>query len=168
MSRGETWGKEKPTELWENSKTIYTSPPMTSSESLMESLPCGTPSDSNEELLPLREAIANAIDLLDGRSRYCFEMTQIGKETFADVARYLGISNTRVHQIVSEAKRRLSVRLSTEPLVVEHLNQGRLKNWTRVVTEEGTSYVRRYPPRNRRKGGSRPLRVDRKGASPAN
>lgn len=97
--------------------------PETAIQALMECAPHDEPDLSLEELLPLRDVLADAIDLcLDGRQRWVFEALVIRGESLRSLGRELALSKTHVARLRDEAISLLRTVLEDHPLIERHLN----------------------------------------------
>lgn len=87
----------------------------------MSTAPGEEPETHSEELLGIREAIADAIDALPERERDVFEAVFIGGETLQSVGDRLGYSKMHVSRIRDDAVLMLREALQVVPVVAAHL-----------------------------------------------
>lgn len=89
---------------------------------LMEAAPNHEPEPTQEEMLPLREAIQDAMDeVLDERERFVFDALVVEKRSIRSVGRLLSLSKTQVARIRDDSAGKLAAVLADHPLVKGHL-----------------------------------------------
>lgn len=100
---------------------VHTAPD-TPWQALMECRPGDEPSISKQELLPLRDVIADALDALPARERWVVERHAIERLSFSVIGTQLSLSKSMAHKIYQKAQRRLQAELWDHPLVRGHIN----------------------------------------------
>lgn len=91
---------------------------------LMEAAPGHEPEPTADELLPLREAIQDALEDLDERERFVFDALYVERLSLRHLGRVLSLSKTQVARVRDEATAKLRERLQGHPLVQAHLTDG--------------------------------------------
>jgi RNA polymerase sigma factor (sigma-70 family) len=86
-------------------------------QALMESSPGESAGLSTEEMLPLREAIQDAIDRLPELERLVFDGYFVGRYTMREMAAELGIGKSTVHRLKDKAVSALAAMLGENELV---------------------------------------------------
>lgn len=90
---------------------------------LMACAPNDVPQQSQEELLPLREVICDAIDRLTPEDRFVVEALTIERLSLRQLAVVLGVSKSSVANYRDRAMALLRVELENDPLVISHLKE---------------------------------------------
>lgn len=90
---------------------------------LMAAPPHTPPRSSQEELLPLREVLADAIDALPERHRVAFEACVIERRAMRATAKELGVTKSTVHRLKEEAVCLLREALASHPLIETYLHR---------------------------------------------
>ena len=90
-------------------------------QALMETLPFEEPDTPIVDLLPLKEVIADAWDLLDPREQFVLNSLLIEKRSLRELGRMMSLGKSRVHQIKLEAIVKLQDTLSLDPIVKEKI-----------------------------------------------
>ena len=106
---------------------LYTARPMwdgfeTALEALISCAPFEDPQTSQQERLPLREVLADAIDALPPRERFVFESRITERVSLRELARSLSISKSQVHRIKDNAIALLREALRDHPAIEEYLH----------------------------------------------
>lgn len=86
--------------------------PDTPMQALMEAAPFEDPEVSKLENLPLKDAIADAIDSLDDRSRFIFEKVHYEGYAVRELEGLMSLSKTQVHRIYTRAVKQVRDHLS--------------------------------------------------------
>lgn len=86
--------------------------PETDMQALMEAAPFEEPEVSKAENLPLKDAIADAIDQLDDRSRWVFEKVHYEGYSLRELEPILSLSKSQVHRIYQNAVAQLQTALT--------------------------------------------------------
>jgi len=102
--------------LWDGEATAIAS--------LMATPPHGEPRSSQEELLPLREVLVDAIDALPERHRFAFDACVIERRPMRDTAKELGCTKSTVHRLKDEAVLLLRAALTDHPAIKTYLTGG--------------------------------------------
>lgn len=91
-------------------------------DALMRCAPGQEPMTSKEELLPLREILADAIDTaLDDRERWVFNAIAIERMSVRELAKQLGETKSSTQRTWARARAKLQAHLSGNPYIEEHL-----------------------------------------------
>lgn len=91
--------------------------PATWLQALMETPPGGTQATSREELYPVREALADALDLLTERERYIFDAHEIERISYRAIADRLSMGKSQVCDICNDARAKLAAALQDNPVI---------------------------------------------------
>lgn len=103
---------------------LHETRPLNEFAALLEAMPFEEPDPSREELLPLRDAIQDAIDnVLTERERYVFDAIVIERQSFRQLESVLSLSKSQVWRIHQSALSRLRAELSDHHLIKEYLNR---------------------------------------------
>lgn len=109
---------------YQASRTIQRAPE-TVTEALMQAPPSETPLLAREELLPLRDVIADAMDqVLTPRERWVFERSVIERQPLRGIAADLGLCKSVIDRTKQRAARKLSDALVSEPRIEKYLRRG--------------------------------------------
>ena len=106
---------------WENH--VERRRPSNEYEALMECAPYQEPETHAEQLLALREVLADAIDSLPEREREVFDGVFLRRETLSRLGERLGYSKMHVSRIRDKATSLLRERLADNPLILEYLDR---------------------------------------------
>lgn len=139
------WNKSRPANALEAQswpegtlrETTFTRKPETPLQALMEALPWEEAETSIEEVLPIREAVANAIDRLPPRLKYIVECIHIERLSYQQLADRMSISKTHAHRLTREAENMLRASLSANQLIRERLNlETKHKTWWEAAASQ--------------------------------
>lgn len=86
-----------------------------------EALMQGYEGNSVEEMLPLRESIARAFDVLDEYERYVFDASHYRGLSVRSIAREINRSKSSVYRARQRGLKKLAAKLIEDPLVREWL-----------------------------------------------
>ncbi len=92
-------------------------------EALMRSRPHEEAEEAQEELLPLREVLQDAIDNLGERDRWVIDALVVRRISMRALARELGVTKSTIGRWRDKALRELRGVLASEPLVVGRLRK---------------------------------------------
>lgn len=106
---------------WVSSGPANQRRPMTPLQALMECAPGEEPDASQLELLALRDTIADAIDRLDLRHKWVFEMHVLNRFSVRTLGEMMGLGKSYVHLLVQEAKAMLAEDLQDHPAIAAYL-----------------------------------------------
>jgi RNA polymerase sigma factor (sigma-70 family) len=95
--------------------------PDTALAALMECAPGQEPLASLEELSPLRDILADAIDALSERDRWIVDSLVTARLSLRQLADQLSLSKTHVARIRDEAMAKLRLALQDNPTIREYL-----------------------------------------------
>jgi RNA polymerase sigma factor (sigma-70 family) len=95
--------------------------PATALAALMECAPGQDPDLSLEELSPLRDILADAVDGLSERDRWIVDSLVTARLSLRQVAEQLSLSKTQVARLRDEALAKLRLALQSNPTIMEHL-----------------------------------------------
>jgi hypothetical protein len=132
------WNKSRPANFldaqgWPEGtlrETTFTRKPETPLQALMEALPWEEPETSVEELQPLREIVAQAVDRLPARLKYVLECIHMERLSYQQLADRMAISKTHAFRLTREAETILKATLSANQLIREKLNlETKHKTW---------------------------------------
>lgn len=73
--------------------------PVNAMAALMECAPGHEPDNSRDELLEQREALNDALDALDARSRFIFDAIVVERRSVREVGRRLSLSKSHIHRM---------------------------------------------------------------------
>jgi DNA-directed RNA polymerase specialized sigma24 family protein len=98
--------------------------PETPLAALMECAPGDNPRTSKEDMLPLRDVLAAALDTaLTPRERWIFERCVIERQSIRSVAADLDLAKSHVDRIKHAAVLKLREALTHEPIIEEYLDR---------------------------------------------
>ena len=86
-------------------------------EALMGTTPFGDPEMAWVDLQPLREAVADCIDLLDAEDRFLVEAIWFERVTVRVLAVRLGLEKSQTHRFCTRAVEHLGVLCATHPVL---------------------------------------------------
>jgi len=95
--------------------------PFSPMQALMESGPTLDARSSVTELQPLREAVADCIDVLSDQDRFMLEAIHIERITVRELAVRVGLHKSHTHRLVKAAEVRLRDACLTSPMVLAYL-----------------------------------------------
>lgn len=78
---------------------------------------------TQEQLLPLREVIEDAIDELPERERWIFNACVVERKSIRAIADDLQLAKSYVHRLRDAAVRKLRAALEDHPMIKEYLNR---------------------------------------------
>lgn len=124
------WNKSRPAEpldaqTWPEAtvrETSFTRRPETAIQALLEAAPGETPEVSLEEITPIREAVAAAVERLEPRLRYVIEAIHIERLSYQQLADRMAISKTHAFRLARDAEQQLRHILSANQMIRERLN----------------------------------------------
>ena len=96
---------------------LHNSKPMTELEALMQTPPGESPEVSIYELQPLREAVAESIELLDEQDRFIIEALLSEQISLQQLASRMGITKTHVWRLRNKAFEKLESIMSANPII---------------------------------------------------
>lgn len=145
------WNKSRPAnpldaQSWPEGtlrETTFTRKPETALQALLECAPGEEPEASIEELLPIREAVANAIERLPKRLQYVIEAIHMERLSYQQLGDRMAISKTHAYRLTKEAENLLRQILSTNQLVRERLN---LKTKHKTWWEAAATHLTKFNP----------------------
>lgn len=103
-------------------ETTFTRRPETALQALLETAPGEEPETSIEELIPIREAVAAAIERLPPRLRFVIEAIHMERLSYQQLANRMGISKTHAFRLTKDAEECLRQMLNSNQLIRERLN----------------------------------------------
>jgi hypothetical protein len=110
---------EIPTEFYAWSRVQWTHHSESDMESLMGAMPYTDPAVSWADLLPLREAVAECVDLLDEEDRFLVEAIWFERVTVRVLALRMGLEKSQTHRLCCRAVEHLGVLCAGHPLLAE-------------------------------------------------
>lgn len=124
------WNRARPAEQLEAKswpeatvrETSFTRRPETEIQALLEAAPGETPEVSVEEITPIREAVASAVERLEPRLKFVIEAIHNERLSYQQLADRMSISKTHAFRLAREAENRLRRMLSSNQLIRERLN----------------------------------------------
>lgn len=113
-----------PTTMAPRGVRVGVAAPVSDLAGLMEALPLAEPGWSQERLLPLRDAIEDAIEsALDERERFVFNSVVCERRSLRDLGRAMSVGKSTVGRIKDLAIEKLQVALADHPLIKEYLTR---------------------------------------------
>lgn len=97
--------------------------PVSPLESLMQTAPHSDPATSRQERLPLRDVLADAIDMLSEEERWIFDALFVRRASLRALGRELSLSKTGVARKRDRLLDRLREHLGNEQIVKEYLDE---------------------------------------------
>lgn len=124
------WNRGKPAEpleaqSWPEAtvrETSFTRRPETAIQALLEAAPGEEPDLSLEEIQPIREAVANAIDRLPARLKFVINSIHAERLSYQQLADRMSISKTHAFRLSRDAENILRSILSSNQMIRERLN----------------------------------------------
>ena len=98
--------------------------PDTELQALMECPPGQEPDTTLDALLPMRDVLADAVDGLPAHQRWAFESLVIRRLSERQLAEEIQRPRRTVRRWRDEALVQLRSKLSSEPLILDHLHRG--------------------------------------------
>ena len=103
---------------------IHDTRPFNVYQAMVECAPFTEPDLSREELLPLRDVIADAIDdVLNDRERFIFDLIACERRSRREAAALLSLSKSQVDRIYHRACEKLRFVLEDDPTIKEYLTR---------------------------------------------
>lgn len=102
---------------------IHETRPENQFAALLECQPREEPEWSREELLPLRDVLVDALDALDARERFVFDLIASERLSRRDASLIMSLSKSQVDRIYHQACERLRTALQDHPLIKEYLTR---------------------------------------------
>lgn len=145
------WNRGKPAEpleaqSWPEAtvrETSFTRRPETPIQALLETSPFEEPETSIEEIQPIREVIATAIERLPARLRFVINAIHVERLSFAQLAERMSISKTHAFRLERQAEEVLRNILSQNQIIRERLNlETAHKSWWGAAA----SHLARFAP----------------------
>jgi DNA-directed RNA polymerase specialized sigma24 family protein len=107
--------------IYDGSKKVHHSRPVTEIQALMEAVPFEEPEESIMELQPFREAMANCMDKLDGQDLFIIEAVVIEQISLQELGHRLGITKTHAWRLRNAAFERLKVILMENDVISKRM-----------------------------------------------
>ena len=92
-------------------------------QALMSTPPHVAVPTAREELLPLRDVLADALETLSPRERYVFERLVIERVSLAKLGKDMSISKSHIHRLKGQAAEKLRAHLEDDWRILEHLKR---------------------------------------------
>lgn len=124
--------KETATELSGRFNTLHKSYPDNPLEALMQTAPGEEPDRSIEELLPIREAVADCLDQLNEEDRWVIDSLNSEMISLQELGDRLGVTKTHAWRLRNRAYGRLQEILLTHPTIRKRL--GMETTWDQAAT----------------------------------
>jgi predicted DNA-binding protein YlxM (UPF0122 family) len=114
--------RQIPTEFYGDETPMFRRIPENPIQALMEADFGHEPEESSEELEPLREIVADAVDLLPEEDRWVIDAVYSEQLSLQQIADQLGVSKTHVFRIRNRALKALKAMLSFDMTIRERVN----------------------------------------------
>lgn len=125
--------KQIPTEFFGDETPMFRRPPESPIQALMEADFGHEPEESAIELMPYRELVAEAVDMLDEETKWVINGVFSEQLSLQQLAGQLGVSKTHIFRIRNRGVAMLRALLSTNPQIRKRVNMS--STWEESATE---------------------------------
>lgn len=98
-------------------------PPELATEAIMQAPPHMEPLTSREEMLPLRNVLADALEQLEPHERWVFERAVIERQSIRSIAADLSVGKSTADRYKQQAIQRLQQLLEGDERIIDYLKQ---------------------------------------------